>query len=83
MTKKILSLIAFVASLAACTEDYKDWVSPQTVAQPETVTFGDGSITSVGVIDLNSVTDENVKVCSCRRNHVGSRPAGILRWPVR
>ena len=64
MTKKILSLIAFVASLAACTEDYKDWVSPQTVAQPETVTFGDGSITSVGVIDLNSVTDENVKVCS-------------------
>ena len=64
MTKKILSLIAFVASLAACTEDYKDWVSPQTVAQPETVTFGDGSITSVGVIDLNSVTDENVQVCS-------------------
>ena len=64
MTKKILSLIAFVASVAACTDDYKDWVSPQTVAQPETVSFGDGSVTTVGVINLNSITDDNVKVCT-------------------
>lgn len=64
MTKKILSLIAFVASVAACTDDYKDWTSPQAVPQPEQVSFGAGSITTVGVIDLNSVTDEMVKVCS-------------------
>ena len=64
MTKKILSLIAFVALVAACTDDYKDWASPQVVHQPETVSFGDGSITTLGVIDLNSITDDIVKVCS-------------------
>ncbi len=63
MTKKILSLIAFVASLAACTDDYKDWTSPQVVPQPEQVSFGDGSVTAMGVIDFNSVSDERVKVC--------------------
>ncbi len=56
--------MAIVASLAACTEDYKDWLDPQVVGQPETVSFGDGSITTVGVIDFNSITDEMVKVCS-------------------
>ena len=64
MTKKILSLIVFVASVAACTDDYKDWVSPQVVPQPETVSFGNGSVTAVGVIDLNNVTTEQVQVCS-------------------
>lgn len=64
MTKKIFFGLALVASLAACTDDYKDWLSPQVVDQPQTVSFGDGSITTVGVIDLNSITDENVKVCS-------------------
>jgi hypothetical protein len=64
MTKKILLGMAIVASLAACTEDYKDWLDPQVVGQPETVSFGDGSITTVGVIDFNSITDEMVKVCS-------------------
>ena len=63
MTKKILLGMAFVASLAACTDDYKDWLTPQVVDQPEKVIFGDGSIISVGVIDFNSVTDERVKVC--------------------
>ena len=58
MTKKILLGMAFVASLAACTDDYKDWLTPQVVDQPEKVIFGDGSIISVGVIDFNSVTDE-------------------------
>ena len=63
MTKKILSLMAFVASVAACTDDYKDWADPQMVPQPVTVSFGNGSITTVGVIDFNSITDERVKVC--------------------
>ena len=64
MTKKILSLIAFVASVAACTDDYKDWVQPQAVPQPTQVTFGDGSIQTVDVIDFNSLSDERVKVCN-------------------
>ena len=55
--------MAFVASVAACTDDYKDWADPQVVPQPMTVSFGDGSITTVGVIDFNSVTAERVKVC--------------------
>ena len=64
MIKKILSLIAFVASVAACTDDYKDWTSPQAVPQPAQVAFGDGSVSTVGVIDFNSVTAELVKVCN-------------------
>ncbi len=64
MNKKILLGLALVASMAACTDDYKDWLDPQVVAQPETVSFGDGSITTVGVIDFNSVSDEQVKVCN-------------------
>lgn len=64
MTKKILSLMAFVASVAACTDDYKDWADPQVVPQPQTVSFGDGSVSTVGVIDFNSFTDERVKVCN-------------------
>ena len=64
MIKKILSLIAFVASVAACTDDYKDWASPQAVPQPAQVAFGDGSVSTVGVIDFNSVTAELVKVCN-------------------
>lgn len=64
MTKKILSMIALVASVAACTDDYKDWANPQVVPQPEKVSFADGSISTVGVIDLNSVTTETVQVCN-------------------
>ena len=64
MTKKILLGMALVASLAACTDDYKDWLTPQVVNQPETVSFGDGSISTVGTIDFNTVTDEMVKVCN-------------------
>ena len=64
MTKKILLGMALVSSLAACTDDYKDWLSPQVVDQPEKVSFGDGSVTSVGTIDFNSYAEETVKVCS-------------------
>lgn len=64
MTKKILSMIALVASVAACTDDYKDWVEPQTVPQPTQVNFADGSVSTVGTIDLNSVGDERVQVCN-------------------
>ena len=64
MTKKILLGLVLVASMAACTDDYKDWLDPQVVGQPEKVSFGDGSISTVGVIDFNKITDEFVKVCN-------------------
>ena len=52
--------------LTACTEDYKDWVPQQQPTQPATVSFGDGSVTEMGVIDLNNLAEgqETVKVAS-------------------
>lgn len=64
MTKKILSMIALVASVAACTDDYKDWAEPQVVPQPSQVSFADGSIQTVSTIDFNSVTADRVQVCN-------------------
>lgn len=51
--------------LASCTEDFKDWAEPQSNPQGEKVTFGDGSISPVGVIDFGQLADdiEMVKVC--------------------
>ena len=66
MIKKIFFGLIFVAALTACTDDYKDWAQIPTTPQPETVAFGDGSVTEMGVIDLNAVTDENVQVCSIK-----------------
>ena len=66
MIKKIFFGLTFVAALTACTDDYKDWAQIPTTPQPETVAFGDGSVTEMGVIDLNAVTDENVQVCSIK-----------------
>ena len=64
MTKKIFIALALVGTLAACTEDYKEWLDPQVVPQPQTVSFGDGSVSTVGVIDFNSITADRVKVCN-------------------
>ena len=66
MIKKILFGLTFVAALTACTDDYKDWAQIPATPQPETVAFGDGSVTEQGVIDLNAVTDENVQVCTIK-----------------
>ena len=66
MITKIFSGLIFVAALTACTDDYKDWAQIPTTPQPETVAFGDGSVTEMSVIDLNTVTDENVQVCSIK-----------------
>ena len=51
--------------LASCTEDFKDWAEPQSNSQGELVTFGTGSVASVGVIDFAQLADdvEFVKVC--------------------
>jgi hypothetical protein len=66
MTKKILSLIAFVASVAACTDDYKDWAIPQVVPQPASVTFSDGSVSAVDVVKFADFApgQSTVKVCN-------------------
>ena len=61
--KKFLYIAAMTLLLASCTEDYKDWAEPQSNPQGEVITFGNGSITPVGVIDFAEVTEERVKVC--------------------
>ena len=61
--KKILYIAAMALLMASCSEDYKDWAEPQTTPQGEVVTFGNGSVTPVGVIDFAEVTEERVKVC--------------------
>lgn len=51
-------------AMVSCTEDYTDWGNPQTNPQEEAVSFGDGSVTPVDVIDLAKVETEKVKVAS-------------------
>lgn len=65
MIKKILCGLAAVASLAACTGDYTDWADPQSNPQPETVSFGNGSVSEVGLIDFANIPESQqaVKVC--------------------
>ena len=57
---------AALLGLTACTEDYKDWVPQTQPTQPATVTFGDGSVTEMGVIDLNNLAEgqQTVQVAS-------------------
>ena len=63
--KKFLYIAAMTLLLASCTEDFKDWAEPQSNSQGELVTFGTGSVASVGVIDFAQLADdvEFVKVC--------------------
>jgi len=65
MKKYIFSALVLATSMVACTGDYTDWADPQANAQPETVAFGDGSITEVALVDFNNVAEgqETVKVC--------------------
>ena len=51
-------------SMVSCTEDYTDWGNPQSNPQEEAVSFGDGSVTPVDVINLADVTGDKVKVAS-------------------
>ena len=63
MKKYIYSVLVLAATmLAACTGDYTDWADPQQNEQPATVTFGDGSVTEVGLIDFAQVTASEVQV---------------------
>lgn len=51
-------------SMVSCTEDYTDWAYPQTNPEEEAVSFGNGSVTPEGVINLADVTGDKVKVAS-------------------
>ena len=61
--KKFLYIAAMTLLLASCNEDFKDWAEPQSNPQGEVITFGNGSVAPVGVIDFAQVTEERVKVC--------------------
>ena len=64
MIKKILLGMTLLMSMVSCTEDYTDWANPQTNPEEEAVSFGDGSVTPVDVINLANVKTEKVKVAS-------------------
>ena len=64
MIKKILLGMTLLMSMASCTEDYTDWGNPQSNPEEEAVSFGNGSVTPEGVINLADVTGDKVKVAS-------------------
>ena len=64
MIKKILLGMTLLMSMVSCTEDFTDWANPQTNPEEEAVSFGDGSVTPVDVINLADVKTEKVKVAS-------------------
>ena len=56
--------MTLLMSMVSCTEDYTDWANPQTNPEEEAVSFGDGSVTPVEVINLADVKGDKVKVAS-------------------
>ena len=64
MIKKILLGMTLLMSMVSCTEDYTDWANPQTNPQEDAVAFGNGSVTTVDVINLADVTEDKVQVAS-------------------
>ena len=64
MIKKILLGMTLLMSMVSCTEDFTDWGKPQTNPQEDVVTFGNGSVAPVEVINLADVQTEKVKVAS-------------------
>ena len=64
MIKKILLGMTLLMAMVSCTEDFTDWGKPQTNPQEDAVTFGNGSVAPVDVINLADVKTEKVKVAS-------------------
>ena len=66
MIKKFFMGLAMVSAMVACTDDYTDWEAPQSNPQPETVNFGDGSVTAVSSIDFAAIEEgtDSIQVCS-------------------
>ncbi len=63
--KKFLYIAATALLLTSCTEDFKDWAEPQSNPQGEVITFGNGSVAGVDLIDFAQIPEsvEWVKVC--------------------
>lgn len=67
MLKKLLYGFALLSAVVSCSDDNYDWgTTPQHNDQPEVVTFGNGSVSAVDVIDFATIADgqEYVKVCN-------------------
>lgn len=67
MLKKLLYGFALLSAVVSCSDDNYDWgTTPQHNDQPATVTFGNGSVSAVDVIDFAALADgqEYVKVCN-------------------
>lgn len=64
--KKIFLAIGFGLLLASCTDEYEPWADPQANGQPEMVSFGDGSVSGVGLIKFADFVEgqQTVKVCN-------------------
>jgi len=63
--KKLIYVAAMALLLTSCSEDFKDWADPQSNDPTTVVTFGNGSVSGVDVIDYNLLDDsvKVVKVC--------------------
>ncbi|MGM9779649.1 MAG: DUF5115 domain-containing protein [Prevotella sp.] len=66
MIKKIFSALLLATSLVACTDDYTDWSAPQSNPQQDAVSFGNGSVAAVGLIDFANLAEgqTDVQVCN-------------------
>ena len=60
--KKLFYIMGAFLLLASCTDDYKDWADPQAIAQPDVVAFGNGSVSSVGTVNLNELAEGQTTV---------------------
>lgn len=82
MFKKIFSVLLLATSLAACTDDYTDWAEPQKNAQPEIVTFGDGSVSEVGLIDFATELPAKVQVCNITAPTASSAEYNVISYKL-
>jgi len=63
--KKIAKYLFFVLSgliLGSCTEDFKDWASPQSYAQEDAITIPGFTASAVPTIDLNTYEGTEVEL---------------------
>ena len=74
--KSYLLLGLAAMALASCDESFNDWASPASNEQGATVSFGNGSITEVPLIDFaTAVADEDGNIQVCQVNAPTANPA--------
>ena len=52
--------------MAACSNDYEDWKQQATNEQGTAITFGNGSVAEVSVIDFATIPDDQDSIQVCR-----------------